>query len=52
MFVKAIKEHRDAEKVIEFLKVDLAGYTSKGAVELSQIKEFSDKLSAYSHLFE
>ena len=38
MFVKAIKEHRDAQDVIELLKDDLAGYTSKGKkVQLSQI---------------
>jgi hypothetical protein len=51
MFIKALKEHKDALDVIELLKQDLGGYAS-GKVSLAQMSDVSDKLSAYSHLFQ
>jgi hypothetical protein len=51
MFIKALKEHKDALDVIELLKQDLGGYAA-GKVSLAQMSDVSDKLSAYSHLFQ
>lgn len=50
LFVKALKEHKDAQHVIVFLKADL-GSCSSQPVTLSQIANIQDKLAAYSHLF-
>lgn len=49
MFVKSIKEHRDALTVLEELKAELQPYGNK--VGLSQISDITSKLQAYSHLF-
>ena len=51
MFVKAVKEHRDAEDVIELLIKDLAGYSSEKKLALAQVSDFSSQLATYSHLF-
>ncbi|EGR27888.1 hypothetical protein IMG5_187320 [Ichthyophthirius multifiliis] len=55
-FVKSLKEHDDAIKIIELLKQDLAPYTSNNGqgeqvTELAQLSSVTDKLRQYSHLF-
>ncbi len=49
LFIKAIKEHRDALRVLDELKVDLQPYLNN--VGLAQITDISSKLQAYAHLF-
>lgn len=54
MFVKALKEHDEALEVVRWLREDILGVidsrSTKG-INLSEIKNSTDKLSAYAHLF-
>jgi len=50
LFVKSLKEHKDALLVIDLLIKDLAPYSNK-KVSLSQVQDVTDKLRMYSHLF-
>jgi len=57
MLVKALKEHDEALEVIRWLREDILGIVGGGeeegaeGVELSQLKDVTQKLSAYKHLF-
>lgn len=53
MFIKALKEHDEALKVVRLLREDVAGVVRErgGNVAFSEIKEVSDKIAAYAHLF-
>jgi len=50
LFVKSLKEHKDALLVIDLLIKDLAPYANK-KVSFSQMNDVTDKLRMYSHLF-
>ena len=51
MFVKALKENKEAINVIDLLLKDLHAYQDSGEISLIQGNEFTAKLQAYSHLF-
>lgn len=52
IFVRSLKEHDDAIKVVKLLKEDLAPFTSQPElIDLTQVNSVTDKLKAYSHLF-
>lgn len=53
IFIKALKEHQEALKVIDWLKEDVLGIV-QGSTEsnsLAQIKDSAERLKAYAHLF-
>lgn len=53
IFIKALKEHEEALKVIAWLKEDVLGViqgTTEGS-SLAQIKDSAERLKAYAHLF-
>lgn len=53
MFVKSLKEHDEALKVIELLRQEVVGVVNDrgGNVKFAEIKDISSKLSTYAHLF-
>jgi quinol monooxygenase YgiN len=53
MFVKALKEHDEALQVVKLLREDVAGVIREhgGNVDFAQFKDVTDKLAAYTHLF-
>lgn len=53
MFIKSLKEHQDALKVIAWLKEDVLGIIGNQGEEevLTQIKDSATRLQAYTHLF-
>ena len=51
MFVKALKENKEAISVIDLLLKDLHAYQDSGEISLIQGNEYTAKLQAFSHLF-
>ncbi|CAD8064614.1 unnamed protein product [Paramecium primaurelia] len=52
LFVRSIKQNREALEVVRLLKQDVAGYIINGdSFELVQVKSVADKLKSYSNTF-
>ncbi|CAD8089540.1 unnamed protein product [Paramecium sonneborni] len=52
LFVRSIKQNREALEVVRLLKQDVAGYIINGdAFELVQVKSVAEKLKSYSNTF-
>ncbi|CAK73707.1 unnamed protein product (macronuclear) [Paramecium tetraurelia] len=52
LFVRSIKQNREALEVVRVLKQDVAGYIINGdSFELVQVKSVAEKLKAYSNTF-
>ncbi|CAK93117.1 unnamed protein product (macronuclear) [Paramecium tetraurelia] len=52
LFVRSIKQNREALEVVRLLKQDVAGYIINGdSFELAQVKSVADKLKSYSNTF-
>jgi hypothetical protein len=56
MFVKALREHDEALKVIRWLREDIMGviadHNAEGGAEFLEVKDSASKLAAYTHLFD
>ncbi|KAL4497840.1 hypothetical protein ABPG72_000595 [Tetrahymena utriculariae] len=50
-FIRALKEHSEAMEVIDQLKKELQPFTTEAVTNLSQVKTVTDKLKAYSLLY-
>ncbi|CAD8068654.1 unnamed protein product [Paramecium sonneborni] len=52
LFVRSIKQNREALEVVRLLKQDVAGYIINGdSFELVQVKSVAEKLKSYSNTF-